>query len=195
MKKKALCTFILVFWMLVACTFMSMRVEELMIPQVTVLELEFGHQALPIDCVMFDEMGPHLYNVYEGTGWEAGVRVMELQQGTYYLNPEEGKVVVSDNAFGSKYVQYASKPLEPGELVDVRRGSEKQPDHWLAVFPDGIPALEGLAEGITLEEQSSTVLLLAVESAQIPYMDGRARYMVPQLEQATVYSFAEMFYL
>lgn len=191
MKKKALCAFLLIFWMLAACTFLSMRVEELMLPQVTVLEPAFGHNDLPISCVSFDETGPHLYSVYEGSGWEAGSRVAEVQRGTYRMDPEEGKVVL--NSYGSKYVQYASKPLVPGELVEVRRGNEKQPDRWLAVFPQGAPALDGLPEGITLEEQSATAVLLAVESAETPYMDGRAKDMVPQLREAgAVYSFAEM---
>lgn len=42
MKKKALLIFTLIFWLVGACTFLSMKVEQEMIPQVTAVEPDRG---------------------------------------------------------------------------------------------------------------------------------------------------------
>ena len=42
MKKKALLIFTLIFWMVAACTFLSMKVEQEMIPQVTAVEPNYA---------------------------------------------------------------------------------------------------------------------------------------------------------
>ena len=83
MKKKALLIFTLIFWLVGACTFLSMKVEQEMIPQVTSMEPDRGagwdkDPTLPADCIIEDENGQHVYSIYEGTGWEAGTRAAEV---------------------------------------------------------------------------------------------------------------------
>ncbi len=187
MKKKALCVFILLFWAVGVSTFLSGKVQEEMIPQVTILEPSIEERALPMDCLFLDETGMHLYSVYEGTGWEAGTRVREEDLSGCELG-ENGILVTGWNP----YVQYASKPLTPGTLVEVKKSADKQPDHWLAVFPEEAPVLDQLPEGVSVAERNSHVVLLSLEEAQQPYMDGRAKSMIPSLEGAWVYSFQEM---
>ena len=122
MKKKALLIFILIFWMVGACTFLAMKIEEQMIPKVTSVEPDGGWDSdpsLPADCLIEDENGTHLYKIYEGTGWEAGTRVAE-EQGWLQV---EDKLMMS-SAWGD-YVQYSSKPLREGELVEVIRNGDK----------------------------------------------------------------------
>ena len=76
---------------------------------------------------------PH-YEIYEGTGWEAGVRVREVQG----FSLDEDNVLLDNGGWG-EYVQYASKTLTDGELVEVIRGGDKAADQWLAVFPEDAP--------------------------------------------------------
>ena len=192
MKKKALCAFALVFWMLAAAAMISMRVEEMMIPQVVTTGAQQDRGGvLPLDVLFFDDGGTHLYSTYEGTGWEAGERVAEEDFSSYEINPERGEVRVG-NAWGKFYIRYASKPLRKGELVEVRKESGRAPDHWLAVFPEGVPEIGPLHEEVSVEEQSGQAVQFYVENAQEPYMDGRAKSLIPQIEEAHVYSFSQM---
>lgn len=196
MKKKALLIFILIFWLVGACTFLSVKVEEEMIPQVTATEADRGYNwdsppSLPADCIIEDENGQHVYSIYEGTGWEAGIRVAEVQ-GWFLM---EDSISVS-NSWG-EFVQYSSKPLREGELVEVVRGGEKVEDHWLAVYPEGLE-LEldwdgaDLPDGVTVEEWSQNAVHFRVENDTAPFMAGRAKSRVPELAGATVYSFNDM---
>lgn len=195
MKKKALLVFILIFWLVGACTFLDMKVEEEMIPQVTAIEPDRGlswdsDPTLPGDCLIEDENGLHLYKIYEGTGWEAGTRVSE-EQG--WFPDENGKLVVS-NAWGD-FVQYSSKPLREGEIVEVIRRGDKVEDHWLAVFPEGgMPEIDisNLPNGIGYEESGGSAMQFYVSDDQAPFMSGRAKSRVPELYGATVYSFNDM---
>lgn len=192
MKKKALCIFTLIFWMVAAFTLLSIKVEEQMIPQVTLIspQSSMGKRgSLPADCLQRDENGiSHLYSTYEGTGWEAGTRVQEENGG--YMLTEKGLEL--DSGWGD-YVQYASKPLYSGEIVEVVRGGKKGADYWLAVFPDGIPEQLGkFPSETTIAEQAGNALLLSVEKADLPYMTGRVKSLIPELENAEVYSLSEL---
>ena len=191
MKKKALCIFMLVFWMVGAFTLLSIKVEEQMIPQVTLASIGGfgGRDTLPVDCLQIDEDGiSRLYCIYEGTGWEAGTRVREETGG--YILTEKGLKL--DMGWGD-YVQYTSKPLRSGEIVEVVRGGKRESDYWLAVFPDGVPEhMEKLPSGTGVLERSGNALLLFAESAEQPYMTGRVKSLIPETAGAEVYSFAEM---
>lgn len=190
MKKKALCIFILVFWLVGACTFLSLKVEKQMVPQVATVELNgFGSDSLPADCLMMGENGLALYSLYEGTGWEAGVRVQEAGGG-WQLDGDKLKL---ENGWGT-YVQYSSKPLKSGELVDEVRGGRPEPDYWLAALPSGAgaPDLSGLPDGVEIVEQSESAVLLSVEGVAAPFMEARAKSLIPGLYQAKVYSFGAM---
>lgn len=192
MKKKALCIFTLIFWMVAAFTLLSIKVEEQMIPQVTLIspQSSMGKRgSLPADCLQRDENGiSHLYSTYEGTGWEAGTRVQEENGG--YMLTEKGLDL--DSGWGD-YVQYASKPLYSGEIVEVVCSGKKGADYWLAVFPDGIPEQLGkFPSETTIAEQAGNALLLSVEKADLPYMTGRVKSLIPELENAEVYSLSEL---
>lgn len=192
MKKAALCVFVMIFWLVGACTFLSIKVEEEMIPQVTTREAQMslsgGQSTLPGDCLQEDEMGMHLYSIYEGTGWEEGTRVSE--ESGYTFDPESGDLLL-DNSWGD-FVQYASKPLRLGELVEVVRAGSTEEDRWLAVFPEGRPENWELPDGVTVEEEGGSAVQFIVEKAQQPFMPGLAKSKIPQLKEARVYSFADM---
>lgn len=191
MKKKALCIFILIFWLVGACTFLSAKIEEQMIPQVTTVEASGGFgdskATLPLDCLIMDETGMHLYSLYEGTGWEAGSRVEESRSS--YMITDNGLEL--DGAWG-KFVQYASKPLKPGELINEVRGGTSEADQWLAVFPDSAPELNELPAGMDVVERNSGAVQIAVEKSIAPFMEARAKSLIPELAEAKVYSFSSM---
>lgn len=193
LKQKALWVSVLVFWLVAACTFFAMKTQEVMTPQVTTTQAETSYSSgspakLPLDCLQVDSDGvPHLYAIYEGTGWEAGVRAQEVQG----FSMDESNVLLSNGGWG-EYVQYASKPLTEGELVEVIRGGDKTADQWLAVFPEDAPDLSELPGGVEIVARDGSAVLLFVESDQRPFMEGRAKSLVPELAGARVYSLADM---
>ncbi len=192
LKQKALWVFTLIFWLIGAVTFFAIKTEEQMTPQVTTIQAETSYSAgspakLPLSCLQADDDGGiHLYQIYEGTGWEAGIRVQEVQD----FSLDENNVIL--NSGWGEYVQYASKPLKAGELVDVIRGGDKAADHWLAVFSEEAPELGDLGNGIEIAAQDENAVLLSVESDTQPFMEGRVRSSIPALAGARVYSLADV---
>ena len=193
LKQKALWVSALVFWLIAACTLFAVKTQELMTPQVTTVSAETSYSSsspakLSLDCLQTDsEGGMHIYEIYEGTGWEAGVRVREVLG----FSVDENNVLLDNGGWG-EYVQYASKALTDGELVEVIRGGDKAPDHWLAVFPEDAPELGALPKGVEILAQDGDAVLLSVESDQQPFMEGRAKSLVPDLAGARVYSLSAM---
>lgn len=193
MKQKALWVFTLVFWLVAVCTFFAIKTQEQMTPQVTTTQAENSYSSsspakLPLDCLQIDSDGSmHLYEIYEGTGWEAGVRVREVEG----FSMDESNVLLENGGWG-EYVQYASKPLTNGEIVDVIRGNSKGPSQWLAVFPESAPELGDLESGIEVAARDENAVLLSVESDAQPFMEGRAKSAVPALSGARVYCLADM---
>ncbi len=157
LKQKALWVFALIFWLIAACTLFAVKNQELMTPQVTTLSAQNSYSSgspaeLPLDCLQLDsEGGMHLYEIYEGTGWEAGVRVREVQG----FSMDEDHVLLDNGGWG-EYVQYASKALTDGELVEVIRGGGKAADQWLAVFPEDAPEPDHLPAALRSWPRTAT---------------------------------------
>ena len=192
LKQKALWVFTLVFWLVGACTVFAIKTDEWMTPQVTVTSAETSYSAgtpakLPLDCLKIGENGMNIYEIYEGTGWEAGTRVRKVQDFTM----DEDGVQLGSGGWGD-YVQYASKALTDGQLVEVVRGGDKASDQWLAVFPEGVPELGELGKGFEIVAQSESAVLLSVESAAQPFMEDMAKSAVPALAGARVYSLEDV---
>ena len=193
LKQKALWVFTMVFWLVAVCTLFSIKTQEQMTPQVTTIKAATSYSSnspakLPLDCLQIDSEGiMHLYEIYEGTGWEAGTRVREVQD----FSLDENNVLLSNGGWG-EYVQYASKPLTNGELVDVIRGNRKAPDYWLTVFPESVQDLSGLGKGVEVIAQEENAILLSVGSAAHPFMEGQAKSGIPALAEARVYSLADI---
>lgn len=198
MKKKTLCVFILIFWLMGAVTFLSIKIEEQMIPQVTTIQpqtdISSQEGQLPSDCLVETEEGEFLFTIYEGSGWEAGTRVQTFSGVSGYTpaEPPNEDYIMVDNIW-SEFVWHSSKPIQNGELVEAIRTGEQAPDYWLAVFPNGLPELGELPQGIQVEEQSGQAVLFQVEKASHPYMEGQAKGMIPALKEGgRIYSFTDM---
>lgn len=177
MKRRVLCAFALIFWLLAVCTFLSLRIEELMVPVVTVTEPVMPRGSnegqLPLDC-LFEGT---LYQTYEGSGWEQGTRVTTVEPSMYEILPDYIKLN------WGKIIQYATKTPRIGELVNVVQMQKREDDVWLAVSADGkaLPELGEHDGSVEIEDQTDTALLLFVKDLPQPFMEKRAQSMVPIL--------------
>lgn len=177
MKRKSLCAFLLIFWLFGVCTLLSAWVEELMTPQAVVVRAEYKRgtsgYVIPSDCLFYGETCPTLYVTYEGADWEAGIRA-EISTEMY----QETKRGLEMSIGNDEYVEYVSKPIQPGDKIKKIRSIRKAPDHWLTVLPKDAPKPEAAGEGISLEQESGRNLLISVENCVQPFMENQAQKLL-----------------
>lgn len=169
MKRRVLCIFVLILWGLVFCTMLSVRIEQLMIPEVVLTQADENEPSphIALDSLFFDDTGMHLYRPREGTGWETGTRIYEEDINSYTVGAEQ-----IDLKFFGSYVRYASKPLRSGDEISIKSDLENRDDTWLAIFPEGIPQL---SDTLTPTAEAENALLFDVTDTPQPFMADRAK--------------------
>ena len=175
MKRRVLCIFVLILWGLVFCTILSVRIEQLMIPEVVLTQADESEPSphIAVDSLFFDDTGMHLYRPREGTGWETGTRIYEEEINNYSVGENQ-----LDLKFFGSYVRYASKPLRSGDEISIKSDLENRDDTWLAIFPEGIPQLSG---ALTPTAEAENALLFNVTDTPQPFMADRAKSTISQL--------------
>lgn len=129
-KKRAWNLLLTVLAALAVCTVMSGCVERQMTAQAVTVRGQGGSKKVPLDALVYDEEGTHLYEIAEGEGWETGLRIREIPGSDYQVE----KSGVSD-IYGMyhRYVHYASKPVMDGDLVCVV-DQQTEEDQYLIVW-------------------------------------------------------------
>lgn len=174
MKKKVLCVFFLIFLTLTTCTILSLKIEEEMTLEVVgwKVKCDYVDTHVPPDMLFSDEEGIHAYEVYEGTGWESGLRAREvkLDNGTFLADRD--------------YIIVRGSSRQPvyGELAQLYDGTDTVPSTYLAVYPNGIPEENEMLYQAEILEKSENVLLLYVENGVQPFTENRAKGGMVQLK-------------
>lgn len=189
MKKKVLCIFSLILYLLAACTMLSQKIEEEMRTQVELRPRIFTGYASPTSIVpwaMFsDDQGDHLYEVIEGDGWESGQRVQEVPDQiwniAYYMGSAYLEITGLENHY---FIKSASRQPPDGRLVQVVEPFEIVNDRYLAVYPGGIPESPELPEGVQIAARSGNTLLLDVAGAELPFMENKVMGLSDTLDAA-----------
>ena len=133
MKRKALCFFTFVLYVLAACTVLSHWIEETMMTRVelgpvnTKAAHTFVLRELPERALFRDERGLHLYEVYDGTGWESGKRIREVTGWT----PQGDGIVYVTGYPDTAYVFSATRQPRAGEEVSPLESQERGDDTYL----------------------------------------------------------------
>lgn len=173
MKKHVFCVFFLIFLALTTCTILSQAIERETTLEVIGYEKKASYDAfsMPPEMLFTDENGSHLYEVYEGTGWESGLRAREiLLDGSYFIADRDYTIV-----------RGASRQPVYGELAALFDGKDTAPSTYVAWYPNGIPAENEMLFQAEILEQSSHVLLLHQEKGIIPFTENRAKGSMAQL--------------
>lgn len=165
MKRMSFCAFGLVFWLIAFSTIFSFAVERWMTPIVVTADSSRSGQ-IPLDCIQWEEDGPHLYSITEGDNWLSGKRAWDVAPDAYGIGFD---VVRPDYSAGTLFVHYTTKPILDGGLVATEyHAGGPGPDVWLILPLDG-----------------AAPVLRPVESAVRPFMEGRLK---EELEAEKVYS-------
>ena len=176
MKKRVLCIFSIIFFLLIACTFLSFKIEDLMMTRVKTRKLNTmsGQTVLPISVLFYDDFGRHLYSLEEGTGWESGERVVEL--GTDYYSVDEVRETVNPSVFGQTIIiTTAMRQPIPGSQVFTVKDGDRTPDDLLLYYPVERTTSGSFPTGVTMAALSDNAMLLSAESTPQPYMEHQAK--------------------
>lgn len=179
MKKKVLCVFSLILYILIACTLLAEKIEVEMMTQAEVWVVKASNSSFELKLstgYLFDEdNGKHLFEIKEGTGWESGMRAEEISSQYWQIDHSSEVPMVKLNSFNDyTFIRTASRVPETGELVEIIEKPESAPDTWLVCYPEGIPEYEKLPTGMELIAQSENALLLSVEQSKYPFFEHRA---------------------
>lgn len=182
-KKRAWNLLITVFAALVVCTVLSAWVEQQMTAQAVTVQKR--DNKAPLDALVNDSDGTHLYEIAAGEGWESGLRIREIPG----VDLQIGRNGVSDvNGTYHRYVNFTSKPVADGDLVCVAHQTIKE-DQYLVVWTEENAEieewLEKMESGVKKAEKSA--VLLSVEGKQ-PFMEVQAGSRLAAPEGVRIYS-------
>ncbi len=173
MKKKVLCVFSMILLALVTCTILSMKIEEEMTLEAIGWDVksDYNYNDIPSSMMFTDENGSHAYEIFEGTGWESGLRAREVLLSGDKFYADRDYIIVRG----------ASRQPVYGELARLYDGTETAPSTYLAVYPGGVPEENDLLFQAEILEQSEHVLLLHVQNGIQPFTENRAKNGLIQL--------------
>ena len=177
MRKKALCFFTFVLYVLAACTVLSHWTEETMMtraelgPVNTKAAHTFVLRELPERALFRDETGLHLYEVYDGTGWESGKRIREV---TGWTTQGDGTVYVPGYP-DTAYIFSATRQPRAGEEVSLLESQERGDDTYLLIFGRELPKDAQLPLEAVGFEVKGNAALMEMRSFPVPFMEQRAK--------------------
>lgn len=188
MKKKVLCIFSLILYILVACTFLSGKIETEMLTQTEVQTTNAKGSSgqtikLSLRVLFTDTEGDHLYEVIDGTGWESGLRIREIPSSLWSIDPVFSTVNISGGK-DYRFVLSASRQPQPGELAEILGKSQKADDRYLAIYTRAVPEEITLPTTAEIIAQSSNALLLNMTDAVTPFQQHRAKTMTVTTDMA-----------
>ena len=176
MKRKALCFFTFVLYVLAACTVLSHWIEETMMTRVelgpvnTKAAHTFVLRELPERALFRDERGLHLYEVYDGTGWESGKRIREVSGWSL-----TGECVSVSGFPDTPYVFSATRQPRAGEKVSLLESQERGDDTYLLIFGGELPKDAQLPLEAVGFEARGNAALMEMRSFPVPFMEQRAK--------------------
>lgn len=176
MRKKALCFFTVVLYVLAACTVLSHWIEETMMTRVelgpvnTKAAHTFVLRELPERALFRDERGLHLYEVYDGTGWESGKRIREVSGWSL-----TGECVSISGFPDTAYVFSATRQPRAGEKVSLLESQERGDDTYLLIFGGELPKNAQLPLEAVGFDVKGNAALMEMRSFPVPFMEQRAK--------------------
>lgn len=188
MKRRGLCVFSFVVYILAMCTLLSAKIEDTMMTRVESgpVNTRAAHESvireLPDRALFADNAGLHLYEIYDGTGWESGKRIREVSGWTL---GGDGTVRVPGYP-DTAYVFSASRQPKQGEEVKALETWEKGDDLCLALFSRGTPDIEALElpQNIEISAFGGQAMLLEVTEFPMPFMEQCAKTAASGLRAA-----------
>ena len=185
MKRSVLCLFSLVLYLLLACTMLSAKIEEEMMPQVEVKTLKYKGTALSFspDVLFHDEQGDHFFHAANGSGWESGLRIREFMPAQYYYDIYD-QIAFSGTLQTYRFIMSASRQPIEGEKVHIVESFEMVEDVHMYCYVDGLPEDLWMPQHTSIIAQSNNALLVRNTRAQLPFFQHTAKTLSIATSQA-----------
>lgn len=172
MKRKVVCIFSLVLFLIAFCTVLSPWVSREMQTLVEIKPLTgkiaLRNPNLPISAVRFQDTEDVLFQIVDGEGWQSGKRVQEASRWSYGVGAH-----VSVNA-GVKMdaILSASRQPVPGDAVAVVEKFTEGEDTFLIVWSEGA-LFNSYPNTFKWIANSESAVLASFHKARFPYFEHR----------------------
>lgn len=183
MKRRILCIACLVFFILSACTLLSLKIEKEMLIQVETKQIRGedswgGPVILPKTVLFEDDYGSHLYQVVQGSGWENGLRVDEVSKDLYKID-FDNKTVNVLGGFDYCFITTASRQPVPGELVEIIEAKDTGivSDSFIFVCSAKINKDNTLSRDFKVIDQSENAIFAMQENASDTFFEHKEKGM------------------
>ena len=129
--KRAVSISMLIGYLLIVCTLLSLKIESTMMVQAVTHPLNAVTENTVSDSALFsDGHGKHLYYVEEGIGWDDGLRVKEFEEDLYSHNLGTRTVELS-MYYDWNVIVTASRQPQAGEKIEIIENRSTEQDHYL----------------------------------------------------------------
>lgn len=181
MKKRVLCLFSLILYLLCACTILSLKIEQEGMVEVE-SELRATSESrsatsVRISSVYTDLEGDHMYQVVDGTGWETGLRIAEISKSSWTLNINPNGLFYAQVSGGEDYriVLAGSRQPQVGERVRMVETFTPVSDEYLGLYPSGVKQPLEPPSILTVAGVGENAVLFACEDAKLPFLPANIK--------------------
>ncbi len=206
MKRRVVCVFSLILFLLIFCSLLAPSVEREMRTMVEVKHIRqeqkmYNNLVPPLSVQWAD--GVKIYQVVEGKGWNTGDRIEEVPQHAYYIvynrlpiDGYEPEVLRAEIYPGKDFDIVLSASREPtvGDSIVMIKEFREREDIYILCYPGGAANDSGYTNFYTRTAQSGTAQLLIPQKAEEPYVEQRVLYSFRAMEAQSlrVYSVADI---
>lgn len=181
--KRAVSISMLIGYLLIVCTFLSLKIENTMIIHAVTHQLNAVTENTVSDSALFsDDSGKHLYYVEEGIGWDDGLRVKEFEEDLYSHNLGTRTVDLS-MYYDWNVIMTASRQPQAGEKIQVIENRSTERDLYLLVYPNGTPSNLSAITEAKLIAVSDNAAVVELENATTPFFEHEAKSILAPYQQ------------
>lgn len=193
MKRRVISVGVLGVWILLVCTVLSEKIEEMMTVRFVLAKVKETEKdgvfwwTLPSDALAEGENGKVLYKAVRKEGWEEGLRAEELDQMMYQ---EDGENLLFSSEPYEQHVRYASRQITEGDLLEICVQKTEGEDSLLITDPKGDSLQLKTGEDYRVEETADGAALVVTEGLQ-PFLESQARSRFEVSDGGRVYSLGD----
>lgn len=178
MKRKVLCVFSLVAYLLLFCTIFAPMAGREMAILVDIKQIKKNVNFNPqvaVSCALWDDE-EIIFQVVEGTGWNTGSRADPLPRQYYSISHDfkgnPSHVVLSPGA-DYTVILSASRTPRKDDLVEIVDAEESPGEKLILYCPEGVQEIKLLQNNFTVSQQGDQGILMDTIGIKMPYFEHR----------------------
>lgn len=195
MKRKAICIFLLIAYVLLFCTCLAPMVEREMATLAEVKHVKKNTKSntqLPLYTYKWGET-EGLFQIKEGSGWNTGARVEEIPR-IYYNAPNSFYSKVSLHPENYDVILSASRVPKVGDRVEPVKPEESPNEKLIVYCPEGYEEIVDRQDKFTVLGYGEKGILLNTTGIKKPYFEHFTVFSLQnrlKAENYRVYSYSD----